>query len=78
MSSMPRSEQEPDAYSFMGLLVLADEYQVPYLTCEAEMQLQPAVKKNNCCCLLWLADFYHAGQLKAYCLKYVKGYFEGY
>lgn len=30
------------------------------------------VKKNNCCCLLWLADHYHAGQLKAYCLKYVK------
>ena len=34
-------QEQPDANSFMELLVLADEYQVPYLMCEAEIIQAP-------------------------------------
>ena len=63
---------EPDADSAFELLVMASLYDVPFLVCAAEMVIRPAVDFENCCSVFALADHYHAGPLRPYCLHFIR------
>ena len=56
----------------LELLVMACMYDVQHLVCVAEMALQKMLDTENCCSVLTVADHHQAGQLREFCLHFIR------